>query len=82
MNEPGYGDGMGTAGMQQTTVPPTGTLNNQNQTRGTTGQKMKGKMESMVGSAVGSENLKARGMQKEKYVRIFLSQRSISNQGN
>lgn len=58
---------MATTGMQQTTIPLAGTLNDENQTRGGRFQKMTGKMESAMGSMVGSEKLKAKGMQKEKY---------------
>lgn len=64
----GTGAGGGLHGGQHGTVPPTGTLNNQNQTRGGEGQRMMGKMESAVGSMVGSETLKVRGLQKEQYV--------------
>lgn len=62
----GIGHGLGHGGQQQPKVPPTGTLNDPNQSRGSTGQRITGKMESAVGSAVGSETLKAKGFQKEQ----------------
>jgi len=53
--------GAGAAG-----IPPTGTLNDHNQSRGGTGSRMTGKVESAVGTMLGSNSLKAKGLQKEQ----------------
>ncbi|KAJ3573365.1 hypothetical protein NP233_g2463 [Leucocoprinus birnbaumii] len=57
---------MGTAGMQQPTVPPSGTLNNEYQSHGGKSQRITGKIESAIGTAIGSDTLKAKGLQKER----------------
>jgi hypothetical protein len=59
-----------TMGDNTTALPPTGTLNNSNQTRGGAGHSLTGKVERTVGSMVGSSALKAKGLQKEQYVAI------------
>ncbi|KAF8887549.1 hypothetical protein BD779DRAFT_1396983, partial [Infundibulicybe gibba] len=51
---------------QGQTLPPTGTLNNQNQSRGGAGHSLTGKVEQAVGSMVGSSALRAKGLQKEQ----------------
>jgi len=53
--------GTGAAG-----IPPTGTLNDHNQSRGGVGTRMTGKVESAVGTMLGSSSLKAKGLQKEQ----------------
>lgn len=53
-------------------LPPTGALNNSNQTRGGSGSAVTGKVERTVGAMVGSSALKAKGLQKEQYVIIYL----------
>jgi len=60
-------DPYGAAGVgHHTNVPPTGALNDSQQTRGGTGQRLTGKVESAIGSMVGSNALKAKGLQKEQ----------------
>ncbi|TFK32032.1 hypothetical protein BDQ12DRAFT_64726 [Crucibulum laeve] len=63
----GINDPYGSAGVgHQSALPPTGALNDHNQSRGGTGARMTGKVESAIGSMVGSNALKAKGLQKEQ----------------
>ncbi|KAF9467945.1 hypothetical protein BDZ94DRAFT_1318466 [Collybia nuda] len=57
---------MGTMGNHHGGLPPTGALNNSDQTRGGSGHALTGKVERTVGSMVGSNALKAKGLQKEQ----------------
>ncbi len=63
-----YGAGVGGAGVghgaHNSTMPAAATSM---QTRGGTGSSTTGKIEHALGSALGSESLKAKGMQKERY---------------
>jgi hypothetical protein len=65
----------GTTGMQQTAVPPS----EGNQTKSPTGQKIVGKMENVLGSMVGSDSLKAKGLRREQYVRFLLFRTNLAN---
>lgn len=60
----GQGPGAGVGGNQG--IPPTGALNNEGQQRGGGGHSMTGKVEHAVGSMIGSNALKAKGLQKEQ----------------
>lgn len=60
------GTGLATGGGQLAPLPPTGTVNNQHQKRGGSGQKITGMMESAIGTLVSSDTLKNRGAQKQR----------------
>jgi len=66
----GGGVGGGIGGMGQTSggIPATGAVNHSADTTGSggTGQRITGKVESAIGSMVGSNALKAKGLQKEQ----------------
>ncbi|KAJ7449126.1 hypothetical protein B0H11DRAFT_2055512 [Mycena galericulata] len=61
----GAGAGAG-AGAGGAAIPPTGAINTQQQGRSGGGGAMTGKIEHAVGSMVGSNALKAKGLQKEQ----------------
>jgi len=64
MGQSGMGQGgMGQGGMGSG-IPPTGAVNHTSS--GGTGQRITGKIESAIGSLVGSSALKAKGLQKEQ----------------
>jgi len=68
-NYAGVGSGMGhtqaSGAGAGTGIPPTGVVNHGNNSGGA-GQRLTGKVESAVGSLVGSNALKAKGLQKEQ----------------
>ncbi|PPQ78616.1 hypothetical protein CVT25_010580 [Psilocybe cyanescens] len=54
------------AGARGAGIPATGTVNHGDNTTGGAGQRLTGKVESAIGSMVGSNALKSKGLQKEQ----------------
>ncbi|KAF5379090.1 hypothetical protein D9615_005934 [Tricholomella constricta] len=52
-------------------LPPANTLNRSDESRGGSGQSLTGKVERTVGTLVGSDTLKAKGLQKEQEAKAF-----------
>lgn len=61
-----YGAGVGAGAGAGPAIPPTGTINSQQQPRTGGGSAMTGKIEHAVGSLIGSNALKTKGLQKEQ----------------
>ncbi|EMD35567.1 hypothetical protein CERSUDRAFT_124839 [Gelatoporia subvermispora B] len=66
-----YGAGAGPNGPS---IPPTGAVNPSQNTQGSGGGRLTGKVEHAVGSMVGSQALQAKGLQKEQEAESFKAQ--------